>query len=138
MRHLIPDPARGLAEQLHELFGQDAALARRLNDAQRRLARANEKLWCGLHPDAFAGNRSEVLGAEDPLAAVQQAHWQIHRAFHDYQAAAEERRQLAADAGEVIRQFVGALLAAGWSEEEARNANVGDLAHENRVTTRRN
>lgn len=69
-----------------------------------------------------------MLGAPDPLAAVQQVHWTVHVAFLSYQAAAEERRQLAADIGEVIRQFVDALVAAGWSEQQARNANVHELA----------
>ena len=69
-----------------------------------------------------------MLGARDPLAAIQQVHWRIHRAFIDYQTAAEERRQLAADTGELVRQFVDSLIAAGWSEEQARNANVHELA----------
>jgi hypothetical protein len=77
---------------------------------------------------AFAENRSEVLAAPDPLRAAQHVHWNIHRAFIDYQTAAEERRQLAADVGETIRQFVDQLLAAGWSEEQARDANVHELA----------
>jgi hypothetical protein len=68
------------------------------------------------------GSETAVLGA------LQQAHWAIHGAFCDYQTAAEERRQLAADTGEVIRRFVDALVAAGWSEEQARSANVYELA----------
>jgi hypothetical protein len=75
-----------------------------------------------------ATNRSEVLGAPDPLAAIQRVHWQIHRAFHDYQAAAEERRRLAADVGELIRELVEALTAAGWTEDQARDADVHRLA----------
>jgi hypothetical protein len=50
------------------------------------------------------------------------------KAFIEYQAAAERRRQLAAEVGETIRQFVDQLLAAGWSEEQARDANVHELA----------
>jgi hypothetical protein len=61
----------------------------------------------GLHPDglaavygehaaavevAFAENRSEALASAHRLAAAQQVHWSIHRAFIDYQTAAEERR----------------------------------------------
>jgi hypothetical protein len=38
---------------------------------------------------AFAQNRSETLGALDPLAAVQQVHWTIRSAFIAHQAAAE-------------------------------------------------
>ena len=86
----------------------------------------------GEHPAAveiaFAENRSEVLGAPDPLAAIQQVHWTVRKAFVDYQSAAEERRQLAADVGELIREFVAELVAAGWSEKQARDANVHELA----------
>lgn len=143
MSRAVSEVARELAARLEQRFGQDAQLAKRLNDAQQQLARANDRLWWGLHPDGlaavygehpaavkvtFAENRSEVLGAPDPLVAAQQVHWRIHRAFIDYQAAAEERRQLAADIGEVIRHFVDALVAAGWSEDQARNANVHELA----------
>jgi hypothetical protein len=140
----IPVRAREAAARLSKAFMADQRLAERLNDAQRRLGRANDELWWGLHPDglatiyqedpavvdqAFATNRSEVLGAPDPLAAIQRVHWQIHRAFEDYQAAAEERRQLAADVGELIRELVDALTAAGWTEEAARDADVHQLAN---------
>jgi hypothetical protein len=43
---------------------------------------------------AFAKNRSEALGAPDPLQTVQQIHWQIHKAHCDYQRVAEDRRRL--------------------------------------------
>jgi hypothetical protein len=153
MKRSVPELARRLAAQLDAKFGQDAALARRLNAAQWRLQRANDRLWWGLHPDglatvygeapaavdvAFAEHRSEVLGARDPLAAVQQVHWQIDRAFIVHQTVAEERRQLAADIGELIRQFVDALLVAGWSEEQARGTNVRELASNNPATQGRN
>lgn len=152
MSRPVPDAARKLAAQLDALFGQDVALVRRLNEAQRRLQSANDRLWWGLHPDglaaiygeapgaldvAFAEHRSEVLGAPDPLAAIQQVHWSIHTAFHSYQAAAEERRQLAADIGELIRQFVDALVAAGWSEDQARDANVRETAPSKPANQRR-
>jgi hypothetical protein len=130
-----------LAAELERQFGRDAELARRLADSQDRLMLANDRLWWGLHRRPrdrlrraprcgrdFAENRSEVLGAPDPLAAVQKVHWSIRKAFIDYQAAAEERRQLAAEVGETIRQFVDALMAAGWTEEQARDANVHELA----------
>ena len=65
-------------------------------------------------------------------------HWQIHSAFIAYEAAAEERRQLAAEIGELIRQFVDALVAAGWNETQARNANVNELATSQPATRRRN
>jgi hypothetical protein len=35
---------------------------------------------------------------------------------------------LAAEIGEVIARFVDALVAAGWGEEEAHNANVHEIA----------
>jgi phenylpyruvate tautomerase PptA (4-oxalocrotonate tautomerase family) len=143
MSRPITEAARELAALLVQSFSEDAELAKRLAAAQERLMRANDRLWCGLHPDglatvygedrsavdvAFAENRSEVLGAGDPLAAVQHVHWNIRRSFIEYQAAAEERRQLAAEVGETIRQFVDELLAAGWSEQQARDANVHELA----------
>jgi hypothetical protein len=153
MERWVPDLARRLAAQLDAQFGQDAALAGRLNAAQWRLNRANDRLWSGLQPDglaavygedpaavdvAFAEHRSEVLGARDPFAAVQEVHWQIHRAFITYQTVAEDRRQLAADIGELIRQFVDALVAVGWSEEQARNTNVRELASNRQATQERN
>lgn len=143
MTGTITAAARELAAQLARRFARDAELATRLADAQARLMRANDRLWWGLHPDglaavydehpaavdiAFAQNRSEVLGAPDPLAAIQQVHWTVRKAFVEYQSAAEQRRQLAADIGELIREFVEELVAVGWSEEKARNANVHELA----------
>lgn len=151
MSRPVPKPARKLAAQLGVLFGQDAVLARQLNEAQQRLQSANDRLWWGLHPDglaavygedpaavdvAFAEHRSEVLGAPDPLVAVQQVHWRIHAAFLDYQNTAEQRRQLAAEISALIRQLEDSLTAAGWTEEQARNANVHQLAV--KPTPRRN
>jgi predicted nucleic acid-binding Zn-ribbon protein len=69
-----------------------------------------------------------VLDPPDALGAVQDAHWQIQRAHCDYQHAAEERRQLAADIDDVIRAFVDELVASGRSERKARDANVNELA----------
>jgi hypothetical protein len=138
----VPQRARQLAGELERRFAQDADLARELKDAHERLRRANDRLWSGLHADgmaamydeypaavnvAFAENRSEVLGASDPSREVQQVHWQIHAAHCDYQHAAEDRRQLAADTGEIIRTLVDELMAAGWSEQDARNAHVREL-----------
>jgi hypothetical protein len=149
----IPDLARRLATQLDAQFGQDAGLARQLNAAQRQLQCANDQLWWGLHPDGLAAvygedpaavdvasaeHRSDVLGARDPRAAIRRVHWQIHRGFSAYQIAAEERRQLAAEIGELIRQLVDALVAVGWSEEQARDTNVRELASNRRATQGRN
>jgi hypothetical protein len=69
-----------------------------------------------------------VLRAPDPLQAIKHTHWQIHQAHCNFRHAAEERRQLAADIGEITRTFVNELMAAGWSEHEVRNANVHELA----------
>jgi hypothetical protein len=134
--------AREIAAEVARAFAQDAELAERLNDAGRRLRDANERLWSGLHPDGLAAvygehpaaiqaaaeSQSEVQQADDPLAALQQVHWTIHRAFIDYQAASEDRRHLAADVGELTRELVEVLTAAGFSEHDARNANVHELA----------
>lgn len=136
--------ARELATRLSALFDQDRRIAVRANDAQRRLRDANDRLWSGLAPDALgmiydgaapAGD-SEIatLTGAGPashtalLGALQETHWTIHRAFCAYQSACEERRGHAAEVGETIREFLDALIAAGWTEEQARNANVHQLA----------
>ncbi|MGH2908726.1 MAG: hypothetical protein ACRDK8_05470, partial [Solirubrobacteraceae bacterium] len=62
------------------------------------------------------------------LPGLQETHWQIHRAFGDYQNISEDRRHLAAEIGELIAAFVAELIAAGWSEEQARAADVHQLA----------
>jgi hypothetical protein len=144
-----PAFARELAGRLSVLFGRDVEIARRLNDAGRRLRDANERLWSGLSPDAFgliydgvapagqsqvAALMSDAVRRDRPeseaavLGALQQIHWTIHRGFHDYQFACEERRQLAVEVGELAQQLTEVLCAAGWSEEDARAADVHELA----------
>ena len=144
-----PVRARELAARLSALFCRDVEIVERLNDAGRRLRDANERLWSGFSPDAFgviydgaapvgtsqvAALVSEVRGAGGReadaavLAALQQIHWMIHRAFHDYQFACEERRQLAVEVGELSQQLTEALCAAGWSVDDARDADVHQLA----------
>jgi hypothetical protein len=148
---LVPGrcPARAgeLAARLAVLFGRDVEIVERLNDAQRRLRDANERLWSGLSPDAFGliydggapAGQSPVAalalsgggGGESRaavLGALQQIHWTIHRGFHDYQFASEERRQLAVEVGELAHELTEVLCAAGWSEEDARTADVHELA----------
>jgi hypothetical protein len=142
MSRAVPEQARRLAAELERRFARDAELATELNDAQRRLQRANDRLWRGLHPDgiamiyrehpaaveaATARNRSEVLDAPDPLRAVQRVHWTIHKAFTSYQDAAERRRQLAAETGELAGKLITALIGAGWSQQDARDANIRSL-----------
>jgi hypothetical protein len=55
-------------------------------------------------------------------------HWQIQRAFCAYQDAAEQRRQLAVDVGEIAQQLTDALTQADWTAQQARRANVHQLA----------
>jgi hypothetical protein len=50
----VPAVARGLADRLAERFTHDTGLCELLNDAQRRLQEANDRLWSGLHPDGLA------------------------------------------------------------------------------------
>jgi hypothetical protein len=138
----VPEQVRGLAAKLELRFVCDAELATQLNDAQRRLRDANDRLWSGVHPDgivaiygeppaaiegAAAHSRSEVLDARDPLREVQRAHWTIHHALIAYQDAAERRRQLAAEVGELVGEVIASLVAAGWCEHDAREANIPNL-----------
>ena len=142
MSRAVRERARQLAAELERRFARDAELATELNDAQRRLRDANNGLWSGLHPDgiamiygehraaveaATAHNRSEVLDAPDPLRAVQHVHWSIHEAFTSYQSAAERRRQLAAETGELAGELTTRLVGAGWSRQDARDADIRSL-----------
>jgi hypothetical protein len=141
--------ARELAVQLSALFVADSQIAGRLNDTQRRLGDANDRLWSRLAPDALgliydgaaAGGESQIakliadvrrVGEPGSHAAVlqalQQVHRTIHRAFCDYQSACEERRRLAVDVGELPQQLVAELAAAGWHEDAVASANVHELA----------
>jgi hypothetical protein len=45
MSRAVPEQARGLAAALEVRFARDAELATELADAQRRLQRANDRLW---------------------------------------------------------------------------------------------
>lgn len=144
MSRSVPDRARQLAVELDLRFADDAGLAAQLDDAQLQLRRANDRLWCGLHPDgmvavyadypaavdvAFANNRSEIHGAGDPLREAQDVHWTIQHAFIDCQTAAERRRLVAAEIGELAGELIGTLVAASCSEHDAREANVQKLAN---------
>jgi hypothetical protein len=140
----MPVRARELAARLSALFDEDSRMAVRQADAQRRLRDANDRLWSGLAPDALGliydgaapAGHSQIVKLIDAgpasqttlLGALQETHWTIHRSFCAYQSACEERRHHAAEVGETIREFLDALLAAGWTEEQARNANVHELA----------
>jgi hypothetical protein len=145
----VPGPARELAGRLSALFERDVEIVERLNDAHRLLRCANERLWSGLSPDAFGliydgtalPGRSQVAELADQarlasgvdrqagvLRALQEIHWAIHRGLCEYQSASEQRRQLAFDVGELSGQLTEALCAAGWSADQARSANVHELA----------
>ena len=107
----VPAHARELATRLSAQFQRDVEIVKQLNNAHDRLAHANAQLYPGRAPDA-----------------LQHVHWQIHHAFCAYQAAAEQRRQLAIEVGEHSQQLADALCAAGWSAQQARQANVHQLA----------
>jgi len=145
----VPVRARELAARLSALFARDVEIVGRLNDAQSRLRDANERLWSGLAPDAFGlvydgsapAGESQIAklmsdgrsgGGPDSdtgvLGALQQVHAAIHRSFCAYESACEERRQLAVDVGELSQQLTEVLCAAGFSAEDARNADVHTLA----------
>ena len=130
----VPALARGLASRLSALFERDVEIVKRLNDAQRRLYKANECLWSGLSPDALGliYDGSAPAGGPDinaaALSVLAETHWAIRSGFHTYQHACEERRELAFEVGELSRQLTDALYAAGWSVDEARNADVHELA----------
>jgi hypothetical protein len=98
---------RGLADVLAGLFECDRGLATQLDEAQRRLLDANDR-------------RCVALIADQVRADVQQA-------FLEYSFAAEERRQVAADVGEAMVGLIDAMQAAGFSEPQARNADVWAL-----------
>ena len=145
----MPAPARQLAARLSALFERDVEIVERLNDAQHRLQDANEQLWSGLAPDAFGldsvydGAAAAVIGTSQVAAlirdgspaansamleALHHVRGTIHRAFCRYQFACEERRQLAVEVGKLSQQLTDALRAAGWSAQEAQQANVHELA----------
>jgi hypothetical protein len=119
---VVPAQARTVAARLAALFDRDRQLAERLNAAGRRLRAANDQLGPG--------------AAVDPLptacdrAGSGQLHWEIHGAFWDYQQACEQRRQLAFEVGELAQQLTDALIRAGWSVNEARTADVDQLARQ--------
>jgi hypothetical protein len=109
----VPAHARQLAAHLSALFDRDLEIVKRLNDAHHQLDSANQQLDAPAAPDTLR---------------LPNLHWQIHRAFSAYQHAAEQRRQLAVDVGEIAQQLTDTLTAAGWTAQQARRANVHHLA----------
>lgn len=106
----VPTRARAVATQLAALFETDQEIVVRLNDAHHRLADANDRLLF------------------DPVVDRLVVHEQVRHAFWAYQQASEQRRQLAVDVGELSQQLTDALTTAGHSPQQARSANVHELA----------
>lgn len=106
----VPARARALAAQLADLFEADQQIVLRLNDAHHRLATANDRLWA------------------DPEVDPLRVHHEIRSAFFAYQQAAEERRQLAVEVGELSAGLTDTLTAAGHTLEQSRSTNVHQLA----------
>ena len=123
---VVPAHARELAARLSALFEKDSRIVARLSSAQRRLRHANDRLRPGGTPDALRPIQDETPVAV--LAALPEIHWQIHRAFCEYQSACEERRQLAVEVGELAAGLTDALCAAGFDRQDARRADVHQLA----------
>lgn len=141
---IVPAHSRQIAGQLSTLLQRDVEIVEQLNDAHHRLHDTNEQLYSALAPGARGITHDGAAAAistsptaplpsdsrpSTTLNALQQIHRQIHRAFCAYQHAAEQRRQLAIDVGELSQQLTQALCAAGWSAEQARRANVHQLAY---------
>lgn len=111
-----------------------------LNTAQRRLLEANDGLTVGLSaralrnvygPDGpdlgLSGRRPPVLEDELPVGALEDVADTIRHAFTEYQGVAEQRRELGFDVGEANAGLIAALTAAGFTEAEARRADVDAL-----------
>jgi hypothetical protein len=98
---------RELAEVLAGLFDRDRGLAVELNGAQRRLLGANDRRALGL--------------ARDEVRA------DVQQAFLEYSHAAEKRCQLAAEIGEATAELIAGMQVAGFSERQARSADVWAL-----------
>jgi hypothetical protein len=105
---------RAVADVLAALFDCDRELVAVMNAARRRLLGANDDMR-GL----------SVRGPAGPLCRdLSDA---IRAAFDEYQQAAEARRRLGADVGEAAARLDDALGALGYSEEQARGADVWAL-----------
>jgi len=101
---------RVLADVLAALFDRDRELAGKLNDAQHRLLGANDQVKAVTAGSSGRGLADTIRGA-----------------FVAYQHAAEDRRGLGADVGEAVVRLVDAMTAAGYSERQARTADVWAL-----------
>ena len=81
-----------------------------MHDAQHRLLGANDQVKAVTAGSSGRGLADTIRGA-----------------FVAYQHAAEDRRGLGADVGEAVVRLVDAMTAAGYSERQARTADVWAL-----------
>lgn len=137
---VVSADVREAAGVLAGLFERDRELAVAANAARLRLLVANERLTVVLSvgvvlvaltapADADLGvtGRPAVLDAPSPTAALGEVADTIRCALIDYQSVGEQRRELAADVGEATVRLVDALVAAGFSDAQARRADVRAL-----------
>jgi hypothetical protein len=137
----ITAAARDAAEVLVELFARDQQLAIALNTASSRLLAANDRLTVGLSAKALlavygptgpdlglSGRKPPVLPHEHPVAALERVADEIRGALSDYQHTADDRRILAADIGHAAAELSAAMIAAGFTRADARNADVQAIA----------
>jgi hypothetical protein len=133
----VSEAARQLAARLADAFEQDRALAAQLNDCQDRLRAGNDRLWSGLHPDALGRVYDDTAGggvSQGSSAVAEQLLDALRAGLPAAEVEAsvlpglQDRRHLAAEIGELIAGLVAELVAAGWPEDQARNADVQQLA----------
>jgi hypothetical protein len=96
------------------LFERDRELTRAMNAAQHRLLGANDDIR-GLSASGPAGPLCGDLSNA------------IRTAFDEYQQVAEARRRLGAGVGEAAARLDDVLRPLGYSEDEARRADVWAL-----------
>jgi hypothetical protein len=134
--------ARQAAARLAEAFEPDQRLVVEFNRVQDRLLKVNgwlsEGLAEALHEFygpggpglGLSGFQPRVLEDPRPREALERVGRRIRDAFYEYQRVADERRTLGVDVGEATAMLVDALVAAGWSEQQVRDAGVLELSRE--------
>jgi len=127
---------RGLAEALAALFAADQRLAMELRAARWRLLDATDVLRVGVSAGALrallgvAGDAdlgSPVAVQAASLTGLETVADGIRGALGEYQSAAEQRRLVAGDIGEATVRLVGAMAVDGFTEVQARGADVWAL-----------
>ena len=92
---------------------------------------------CQEHPAAvdraFADNRSEVLGAANPLAAIRDAHWRIHSASINHPTGRRGEPTTRRRDRRAVRQLVHEQVAAGRTQNQTHHANLHQLATTTKV-----